>query len=108
MSDHIQVMTTVDDRGAADRMAQGLVERRLVACAQILGPVRSTYRWEGGVAEDEEWLLFLKTRQEIYAELEEAIKELHPYTVPEILAVAVWAGNADYLHWLDEETSQAG
>jgi periplasmic divalent cation tolerance protein len=103
MATHIQVMTTVSSREDAQRIAGALVDRRLAACVQVIGPIASTYRWEGAVTTDEEWLCLAKSRDDLYAALEQAIVELHPYDVPEILAVPVLAGGAAYLAWLDRE-----
>jgi len=104
MTAFIQVMTTTANRHDADRIAGELVERRLAACVQLLGPVTSTYRWKGAIETSDEWLLLIKSREELYPAIDAAIRELHPYDVPEILAVPVTAGHADYLRWLGEET----
>jgi len=76
----IQVLTTTDRKEDAERIARALVDRRLAGCVQILGPVVSTYRWQGKVERAEEWLCFVKTRQDLYGAVEEAIKanHLHP------------------------------
>jgi periplasmic divalent cation tolerance protein len=103
MATHIQVMTTVSSREDAQRIADALVDRRLAACVQVIGPIASTYRWEGKVTTDEEWLCLAKSREDLYPTLEQAIVELHPYELPEILAVPVLAGAAGYLAWLDHE-----
>ncbi len=100
----LQVITTVDSSEKAHEIARTLVERRLVACAQVVGPIRSTYWWQGQVEQTEEWLLQLKTRADLYAPLEQALREAHPYTVPEILAFPVSQGNPAYLEWLAQET----
>jgi periplasmic divalent cation tolerance protein len=96
----IQVVTTTDSKDEAKRIAQALVERRLAACVQVIGPISCTYRWEGQIETAEEWLCLIKTRQDRYEELETAITELHSYDVPEILATPVVAGNEGYLEWL--------
>ncbi len=96
----IQVMTTTDSREAAQRIGRLLVERRLAACVQLIGPMTSIYRWEGTVEEAEEWLCLVKTTQARYLEVERAIKAAHSYETPEILAVPVAAGSPDYLAWL--------
>ena len=83
-------------------MAVALVERRLAACVQVVGPVESRYRWEGRVETATEWLCVAKTTAERYDELEAAIGELHSYDVPEILAVPVVRGSAAYLRWLGD------
>ena len=100
----VQVSTTIDSREAAQRIAESLVEQRLAACVQVAGPISSTYRWEGAVETAEEWLCLIKTRQELYPQLERAILALHPYDVPEILAVPVVSGHAPYIDWVRSET----
>ncbi len=106
--DAVQVMTTVDEADAAHRIAEHALEERLAACAQVLGPMRSRFHWEGHVADEQEWLLILKSPRSGYDDLEAAILEAHPYDVPEILALPVVAGHAPYLNWLAEETRAAG
>jgi periplasmic divalent cation tolerance protein len=101
MTGYIQVFTTVDSEELAQRIARALVERRLAACAQVIGPIQSTYWWEGALETAEEWLCLLKSREDRYQQLSTAIHELHPYDVPEILAVPVSGGSADYLAWLN-------
>jgi periplasmic divalent cation tolerance protein len=103
MSAHIQVLTTIDSSEAAGRLAQQLVEANLAACVQVLGPLTSTYRWEGKVETAQEWLCIAKTREDRYGEVEAAIRAAHPYQVPEILAVPVTAGHEAYLRWLDAQ-----
>lgn len=100
----LQVITTVGSPEKAHEIARALVEKRLAACAQVLGPIRSYYWWQGKLEEAEEWLLQLKTRADLYARLEQALRAMHPYTVPEILAFPVVAGNPAYLEWLAQET----
>lgn len=100
MTEFIQVMTTAPTAADAERLAALLVERRLAACAQVLGPIVSRYWWEGQVERAEEWLLLAKTAAERYPAVEAAIRSEHPYRVPEILAVPVSAGLGDYLAWV--------
>jgi periplasmic divalent cation tolerance protein len=102
MPDYIQVVTTVERREDAQRIAAALVEGRLAACVQIVGPVASTYHWQGRIETAQEWQCSIKTRRDRYPEVEQAIRRLHPYQVPEILAMPVVAGGADYLAWVDE------
>ena len=104
MPAYIQVVTTTALREEAERIARELVEARLAACVQIVGPIISTYRWQGKIEAGEEWQCWAKTRGELFARVEEAIRRIHPYEVPEILAVPVVAGSANYLAWLDAET----
>jgi periplasmic divalent cation tolerance protein len=103
MTDFIQVVTTTDSREDADRIARALVEQRVAGCVQILGPISSTYRWQGEIETAEEWLCLIKSRRDRYPDLEQAIQELHSYDVPEILATPVVAGSAAYLQWLADE-----
>ncbi|WP_244945275.1 divalent-cation tolerance protein CutA [Couchioplanes caeruleus] len=99
-------MTTIDSRGAADSLARQAVEARVAACAQVSGPVTSTYWWEGKVEAAEEWRITFKTTTARYAALERHIREHHSYDVPEILCSPVTAGNPEYLEWLDAETPE--
>ncbi len=103
MTEHIQVFTTTDTRESAEKIATELVRKRLAACAQVIGPLTSSYRWEGRLERSEEWLCIIKTRMARYGEVERSIKEMHGYDVPEILALPVVAGNRAYLEWLDRE-----
>ena len=96
------VTTTTEDNAAA--MGRALVEERLAACANLIGPIRSIYRWQDVVEDGAELLLMIKTRSSLFPELETRIKELHPYEVPEIVAVNIDQGSAQYLDWLDDST----
>ena len=100
METFIQVMTATDKREDAERIARTLIERRLAGCVQILGPLTSVYRWQGKIETAGEWLCLIKSRQDLYGALEAAIRSLHPYKTPEILALPVLAGHRDYLDWL--------
>ena len=103
MQEYLQVFVTIDDESKAEEIAGKIVEKRLAACVQITGPVKSLYRWGGKINKDREWLLILKTCEKLYDELEREIKNLHAYDTPEILAMPVVKGNIDYLNWLEEE-----
>lgn len=103
MGDYIQLITTTDKKDIAETIARTLVERRLAACAQIVGPITSVYHWQGKIETAQEWQCVVKSRGELYASIERAIRELHPYQVPEILALPVLAGSEAYLHWIDQE-----
>jgi periplasmic divalent cation tolerance protein len=100
---YIQVFTTTEKEDDAENIARTLIDKRLAGCVQIVGPVASTYRWQGKVEKAREWLCLIKTRQDLYAELEAAIKAIHPYETPEIIAVPIVGGSRDYLKWLDGE-----
>lgn len=106
MSDFLQVQAAAGSRDEAERIAAALVDRRLAACVQILGPVRSVYRWQGAVKEDEEWLCLIKTTRDRYRAVEDAIRQNHSYECPEIIATPIEAGSAAYLRWLTEETQR--
>lgn len=92
----------------ADRLAEALVKDRLAACVNILGPIRSRYWWEGSIQNDEEALLIMKTRDDLVEPLMKRVKELHPYEVPEFLAMPVESGLPAYLHWVAAEANPGG
>ena len=100
---YIQVITTTASKEDARRIADRLIAARLAACVQIVGPISSIYRWQGNIERASERLCVIKTRLSLYAQVEALIRTLHPYDVPEILAVPVLAGNRDYLRWLNQE-----
>jgi periplasmic divalent cation tolerance protein len=96
----IVVLTSCPDQSVAARIARNLVESGLAACVSRVGPVHSTYRWQGAVQDEPEVLLVIKTVIARYSELEMRLKSLHPYDVPEIIALPIAAGSTDYLGWL--------
>jgi periplasmic divalent cation tolerance protein len=102
MTEHLQVLTTVGTEEDAERISVALVERRLAACVQTLGPIASRYRWQGKVETAREWQCLAKTEAARYPQVEAAIKELHPYDEPEIVATPIVAGSAGYLAWVSE------
>ncbi len=98
----IQVVTTTETREDAERIARTLVEKRLAACAQVSGPIKSYYWWKEEVEAAEEWQCKLKTSLDKYKEVEKALCEIHPYDVPQILALPVVEALEDYAKWLRE------
>ena len=98
--DVLQVQTTVPSEADGERIAAHLVDHRLAACVQVVGPIRSTYRWQGRVEEAEEWLLLAKTTAALYPTVASAIGALHPYDEPEVIALPVVAGSPGYLDWV--------
>jgi periplasmic divalent cation tolerance protein len=104
MTDFIQVFMTAEKKEEAENIASAMVEKRLAACAQLLGPIRSTYWWEERIETSDEWLCIMKSRKDLFEKLEKAIREMHPYDVPEIVALPIVAGSRDYLKWLGQET----
>jgi periplasmic divalent cation tolerance protein len=102
MTPYLQVVTTVENKTQAETMARILLEKRLVACVQIV-ECGSMYHWQGKIESSGEYLCLMKTRDDLFASLQSAIEKLHPYEVPEILALPVENGNAPYLQWLEQE-----
>lgn len=105
MSEFRVLFVTTPTKEVSMKIASALVEEKLAACVNILPDATSVYVWEGKVETDEEQLLVIKTTQAKYAALEARVKALHPYDVPEIIALPIEAGLPEYLSWLKEETS---
>ena len=99
------VLTNLPDRASAEKLADALIGQGLAACVNILAPCRSVYRWQGAVQYDEEHPLLIKTTAERYADLEAAIRAVHPYELPEIIAVSIERGLPAYLAWVADETA---
>lgn len=104
-TDAVVVLTTLANTDEAAKFVRALLDRRLVACGTILPAARSLYRWEDKLADETEVVVMLKTRSGAIHGLEKAFKELHPYKVPELLAVPVTGGLERYLGWINSETS---
>ena len=102
MTPYIQVVTTLPERTLAEQLATLLLEKRLAACIQI-STCSSWYRWQGAVEQAEEVVCTIKSRQDLLAELKQTIRSLHPYDVPEILAMPVLDGSESYIQWLEQE-----
>jgi periplasmic divalent cation tolerance protein len=103
MTDKIVVLVTCGSAKEARRIARAVVQQRMAACANIVAtPVQSVYRWKGRVESAEEFLLVIKTTQGRFAELKAAVKRLHSYDVPEIIALPIAAGGTNYLNWISE------
>ena len=99
------VLVTVPDQDAARAIARALVGDKLAACVNIVGPIRSIYRWQDAIEDEAEFLLLIKTRARLYARVEARVKELHSYQVPEVIALPNESGSAQYLGWLLEATA---
>ena len=108
MEEYVQVITAIAKREDAEKIANAMVEKRLAACVQIVGPIISTYWWKGNIERKEEWLCIIKSKKDLYDELEKAIKVIHPYETPEIFALSVVAGSKEYLKWLSREVQTRG
>jgi periplasmic divalent cation tolerance protein len=104
LSDFIVVFVTCGSEEEALKIAHALVEERLAACANMISPLRSIYRWEGKICDEKEWLLLIKTRQSRFEDLAKRVKALHSYSVPEIIALPIAEGSPAYLNWIEENT----
>lgn len=100
--EHLQVLTTVGTEQEAELIASSLVEAKLAACVQIAGPIRSRYRWQGAIEEASEWQCVVKTTAAAYPQVEAAIRGMHSYEEPEIIATPIVAGSPGYLAWIDD------
>ena len=105
MSEYLQVLTAAGSEEEAERISAALVEQRLAACVQVVGPIASRYRWQGEVETAREWLCLAKTEASRYPQVEAAIRELHSYEEPEIVATPIVAGSEGYLDWIGESLS---
>jgi periplasmic divalent cation tolerance protein len=103
MQSYIQVTTTAETKEQAEKIAQYLVEQKLAACVQITGPITSIYRWKGKVETANEWLCLIKTRDNLFNKVEAAIKKMHSYETPEIVAMPIVKGSKEYLNWIDDQ-----
>jgi periplasmic divalent cation tolerance protein len=106
VAEALQVTITTAGEEEAEAISSALVERRLAACVQVLGPIRSRYRWQGKIEEAREWMLLAKTTAERYPRLEATVREIHSYGEPEIVATAVAAGSQGYLDWVAEAVKE--
>jgi len=97
------VLTTIGSKESAGKLAEQLVERRMAACVNIVGPIRSVYRWKEKLEHEDEYLLLIKTTTGHTARLQAAFKELHSYELPECVELAIDGGSAEYLAWLSGE-----
>jgi periplasmic divalent cation tolerance protein len=104
IDEFIQIVTTTASQEGAKKIAQALVEQRLAGCVQMVGPVKSIYRWKGQVESAVEWQCWIKTRRAKFEAVAQVIRQLHTYDVPEILAIPIVEGSEAYLRWLASET----
>jgi len=104
VKDFIIILVTASSEEEAKKIAQVLVEKRLAACVNLIKDIRSIFRWKGKLSDENEILLIIKTRKKLYKNVEEEVKSLHSYEVPEIIALPIISGSKDYLYWVDSET----
>jgi periplasmic divalent cation tolerance protein len=97
---YIVVMVTTASKQEAEKIAQRLLKERLIACANIIGPVSSLFYWSGKMEKAEEYLIFMKSRKDLFEKLAETVKALHSYEVPEIIVLPIVEGSKAYLDWL--------
>jgi periplasmic divalent cation tolerance protein len=106
MTEFIIIFVTAGSAAEAETIAKTLIEEQLAACVNILPPIRSIYRWEGKLTDDQEWLVLIKTRAERFSAVEARVKALHSYQIPEVIALPIVQGAAGYLRWLLESVSE--
>ncbi len=106
MDSFVVAVVTVPNEQVGERIARALVEERLAACVNLVPAVRSIYRWKGEVCDEGELLLWIKTREARFPELQERVRSLHPYEIPEIIALPLSQGFPPYLSWVGEETTE--
>jgi periplasmic divalent cation tolerance protein len=102
VTDYVQVLTTAGSEEEAESIASALLDRRLAACVQVIGPITSRYRWQGELETSTEWQCLAKTEAAVYQAVEDAIREAHSYDEPEIIATPISAGSPGYLNWVSE------
>ena len=100
MSSYIVVFMTASDKKEASKIVRRLLNERLIACANIVGPVSSLFWWEGKIDEASEFLVIMKSRRDLFKKLSEKVKETHSYEVPEILELPITEGLPSYLEWM--------
>jgi periplasmic divalent cation tolerance protein len=105
MQEFIIVYVTTGSPAEGQRIARALVEERLAACVNRTAPIQSVFRWQGNIEQSQEELLIIKTRRELFPALDRRVRELHSYSVPEIIALPVLEGNMEYLRWLREQVT---
>ncbi|MEK7663889.1 MAG: divalent-cation tolerance protein CutA [Patescibacteria group bacterium] len=100
---YIQIFTTTTKKNDAYKIAKTLVNKKLSACVQITGPIESVYRWHGKIEKSREFLCIIKTKMSNYKKVEKEIKIIHPYELPEIIALPIIEGSQEYLEWINKE-----
>jgi uncharacterized protein involved in tolerance to divalent cations len=104
MTDYVLVFITASSEKEGEKIASALVKERLAACVNLIGGMKSTFRWKGQISSEEEVLLIAKTKDRLFESLKKRVVELHSYEVPEIIALPILAGFEKYLHWIKKET----
>lgn len=100
VDDYVVVIVTTANRQEAEKIAYHLLNEKLIACANIIGPVSSFFHWTGKIESAEEYLMLMKSRKDLFSKLSDAVKALHSYEVPEIIAIPIVDGSKAYMAWL--------
>ncbi len=100
------VLTTAGSHEEGQRIAHALVERRLAACVNLVGPIESVYRWKDDIESAQEWMLFIKTTASVFDEVRDVIRELHSYELPECIEVSIENGSEAYLDWIEQNVTE--
>ena len=108
MEKYIVILTTVPDEDTGQKIARAILSERLAACVTMTSTSQSLYWWQGKISQEQEHMLFIKSQNKLYPHLEKMILELHPYEVPEVIALPAVRGFSQYLDWIAEETSSHG
>ena len=103
--DYVVVFVTASSEDEAQKIAHNLLQNKLVACANIIGGIKSMYWWQGKIDQSAECLLVLKTQKKLFSKLTKAVKALHSYDLPEIIALSIVEGEDNYLKWISTETA---
>jgi periplasmic divalent cation tolerance protein len=107
MTDKVVILVTAASKKECRKIARNLVESKLAACVNITQPIESFYRWEGKIAQDQEYQLFIKTARELFPEIKAAISKLHSYHTPEIICLPIIEGSRNYLQWVGDSLKPA-
>jgi len=108
VTDKVVILTTAPSRDEGKRIARHLVDTRLAACVNISQPIESVYRWQGQIAEEEEFLLIIKSTRELFTKIKAEISMIHSYQTPEIICLSIIDGSPDYLQWISDSVKQGG
>lgn len=105
-NNYIVVFCTVPDENVAEKIAHEVVKRKLAACCNIVPGLRSIYVWKDEIQDDKEMLLLIKTKENVFPELQNAITEIHPYSIPEIISLSIEKGSKNYLNWVEQNVKK--
>ncbi len=108
MTDNVVILVTAASKDECRAIAEHLVEHKLAACVNITQPIESVYRWEGKIAHDQEYQLFIKSTRELFPEIKAAISKLHSYHTPEIICLPIVEGSRNYLQWVSDSVKSVG